>query len=188
MALLIPEARPVPARLAVVPDLPDVPRPLVRRAGAEDRAELVRFLGDLSPSSAEHRFLTAIGGRVPAAVLDRLLSGGPGGGALVAYLDGRLVGHALWARSRASSPTAEIALVVADAYQRQGIGSTLLDAMRPQMISGGVERVQVVTGAGNRPVLGMVARRQPGAKAERDGAMLTFDLPVSVSTSRGRGR
>src|SRR5688500_3713461 len=151
MALLIPEARPIPWPMAV-PEPPEAPRPLVRRACPDDRTELVRFVRDLSPSSAEHRFLTAMGGRVSAPVLERLLTGGPGGGALVAYVDGRLVGHALWARARAASPTAEIALVVADAYQRQGIGSTLLDAMRPQMIGNGVERVQVVTGAGNRQI------------------------------------
>ncbi len=185
MALLIPEARPVRLRMPA----PEPLQPLVRQAQPSDREELVRFVRELSPTSAQHRFLTGMGGRVPAAVVDRLLTGGEDGGALVAYVDGRLVAHALWARARAGSPVAEIALVVADACQRQGIGSLLLDALRQEMIRGGVQRIQVVTGAGNRPVLGMIARREPGAKAaERDGATLTFDLPVSVSTSRRWGR
>ena len=78
---------------------------------------------------------------------------------------------------------AEIALVVADAYQRQGIGSLLLDAVRVEMMCDGIERVQVVTGAANRPVLGMLAKQRPGVRpTERDGAVLTYDFAVTTMT------
>ena len=101
-------------------------------------------------------------------------------GALVAVVDGRLVGHGLWARACGpTQPVAEIALVVADAYQRQGIGSLLLEELRQELISHGVERVQVVTGAANRPVQGMLTKNRPGARpTDRDGAVLTYDLTV----------
>jgi len=172
MALLIPEAPTLRA--------PQKVRPRLRRAVAADRDDLIRFVEELSPSSSQHRFLTGMGGRVPRTLVEQLLSGGSGGGALVAHLDGRLVAHALWARSGAADkPTAEIALVVADAYQRQGIGSMLVDAVVVEMMCDGIERVQVVTGAGNRPVLGMLTKRRPGVKpTERDGAVVTYDLAV----------
>ncbi len=70
-------------------------------------------------------------------------------------------------------------MVVADAYQRQGIGSLLLDELRVAMICDGIERVQVVTGAGNRPVLGMLTKHRPGSRpSDRDGAVLTYELSV----------
>ena len=172
MALLTPEA----------PTLHDPwpVRPHLRRAMATDREALIRFVEDLSPSSSQHRFLTGMGGRVPRSLVEQLLSGGRGGGALVAHLDGLLVAHALWVRvGGAAEPAAEIALVVADAFQRQGIGSMLVDAMLVEMARDGIEWVQVVTGAGNRPVLGMLAKRRPGEKpTDRDGAVVTYDLAV----------
>jgi GNAT superfamily N-acetyltransferase len=154
--------------------------PCVRRARLSDRDELVRFVAGLSPSSTQHRFLTGLGGRLPLALVERMLTGGPGGGAFVVTIDGELVAHALWARAgKPDAPVAEIAMVVADAHPRRGIGSRLLEALRAELLQAGVERVQVVTGSGNRTVLGMIGRRRPGAKpVDRDGAALTFDLPV----------
>ncbi len=176
MALLIPEA---PASYDVLTAPPRAHLHL-RRTVAEDREDLIRFVAELSPASGQHRFLTGIGGRVPKQVLDQLLYGGRGGGAIVAVAGDRLVGHALWARAGGSDePVAEIAMVVADAYQRQGIGSLLLDEVRVAMMCDGIERVQVVTGAGNRPVLGMLTKHRPGARpTDRDGAVLTYDLSV----------
>ena len=95
-------------------------------------------------------------------------------------VSGRLVGHALWARSNGpEEPVAEIAMVVADAHQRQGVGSLLLDALLAEMRYDGIERVQVVTGAENRPVQAMPDRNRPGVKpSDRDGAVFTYELPV----------
>lgn len=172
MALLVPEAPASRAHQGV--------RPEVRRAAATDREALIRFVEELSPSSSQHRFLTGMGGRVPRALVEQLLFGGRGGGALVAVMADRLVAHALWARSNGpAEPVAEIALVVADAYQRQGIGSLLLDGLTAEMDCAGIERVQVVTGAGNRPVLGMLAKRRPGVSpTDRDGAVFTYEVGV----------
>jgi GNAT superfamily N-acetyltransferase len=173
MALLTPEAPTVYG--------PELAHPQLRRAEATDREDLIRFVEDLSPSSSQHRFLTGMGRRLPRAVLEQLLSGGRGGGAMVAVVAGRLVGHALWARPKGSDDrVAEIALVVADAYQRQGIGTLLLDAMRMEMMCEGIERLQVVTAAANRPVQGMLAKQRPGVRpTERDGAVLTYDFAMT---------
>lgn len=185
MAVLVTEAGPdvQPAGQRRDDRRPD--EPCVRRARLSDRDELVRFVAGLSSSSTQHRFLTGLGGRLPSALVQQMLTGGAGGGALVVLVDGELVGHALWARAgKPEDSAAEIAMVVADAHQRQGLGSRLLEAMRAELLCAGIERVQVVTGAGNRTVLAMIAHRRPGAKAvDRDGTALTFDLPVSAVTA-----
>ncbi len=172
MALLVPEA---PASIAPQ-GLPDV-----RRTVAGDREALVRFFEGLSPTASQRRFLTGMGGSMPRTLVDQLLVGGRGGGALVAVVPGRIVAHALWApTSGQAGPVAEIALVVADDCQRQGIGSLLLEALTAEMVYAGIERVQVVTGADNRPVLAMLRTRRPGVRPiERDGPVVTYELPVA---------
>lgn len=177
MALLTPEA---PTFATPTFAAPSRVRPHVRRAVPADREPLIRFVEDLSPSSSQHRFLTGMGGRVPGALVEQLLSGGRGGGALVAAVEGRIVGHGLWARSSGPrDPVAEVALVVADAYQRLGIGSMLVDAMLAEMTCHGIDRVQVLTGAGNRPVLAMLTKLRPGVKpTDRDGAVVTYEVAV----------
>ncbi len=152
----------------------------IRHAELADHDALAQFVRDLSPDSTHSRFLSGLGNRVPHSMLARLLTGGPGGGALVAVLDGQVVGHALWARSGAAdAPVAEIALVVADACQRRGIGSMLVDRVQAEMLGCGIERVQVVTSGANRAVLSMLASRSPDPHPiEVDGPTLTYELSL----------
>lgn len=177
MALLIPEARPL-ARTSAPGSNRD--QLTVRRAVPADHDELARFVRDLSPDSTHSRFLSGLGNRVPDSMVVRLLTGGPGGGALVAVVAGQVVGHALWARSGAAdAPVAEIALVVADAYQRRGIGSMLVDRVQAEMLGCGIERVQVVTSGANRPVLSMLARRNPDLRPIAfEGPTLTYEVTL----------
>ncbi len=180
MALLIPEAR---LRTRVEEPGSSRDRPTVRRAVPADQDDLAQFVRGLSPDSTHSRFLSGLGNRVPDSVVTRLLTGGPGGGALVAVLDGQVVGHALWARSGAAdAPVAEIALVVADAYQRHGIGSLLVDRVQAELAGSGIERVQVVTSGMNRPVLSMLARRDPDLRPiEFEGPTMTYELTLEES-------
>lgn len=177
MALLIPEHH---LRTSMTTPGPWSEQPWVRRTVLADRDELAQFVRDLSPSSTHSRFLTGLGNRVPNALVERMLTGGPGGGAMVAVLAGRLVAHALWARAGAAdAPVAEIALVVADAWQHRGIGSLLVDRAQAEMLACGIERVQVVTGGANRPVLKMLARRGPDLRPiEREGPTLTYEVAL----------
>jgi GNAT superfamily N-acetyltransferase len=71
---------------------------------------------------------------------------------------------------------AEIAVVVADSHQQQGIGGALIDGLVREVSQRGYERLQVVTGAHNRPVLRMVARRELVTPPRREGACLTYEL------------
>ncbi|MBJ7356498.1 GNAT family N-acetyltransferase [Nocardioides sp.] len=150
-----------------------------RRGTVRDRAALQALLSALSPESAYARFQTALGGGPPPAVVDALLPEGPRGEALLAWDDGDLVAHGLWVRW-GPPRVAEIALVVTDGYQRRGIGTQLADRLVAAAAARGVERIEVVSGSGNRAVARMVARRAPAAGRDRDGLTVSYsvDLPA----------
>ena len=141
----------------------------------------VVLLAGLSLASAYQRFLTGVGRRPPRSLVTRLLADGEHGSALVAELDGALVGHGHWAHARDRTsggvpPAAEIAVVVADRHQRQGIGGALIAGLVREISQLGYERLQVVTGTHNRTVLRMVARQRTAAPPRREGPCLTYEL------------
>ena len=153
----------------------------VRRATADDADGLGCLLAGLSVTSAYQRFLTGLGRPPPRSLVIRLLADGERGGALVAELDDGLVGHGHWVHARDHTPggppqAAEIAVVVADSHQQQGIGGALIDGLVSEVSQRGYERLQVVTGAHNRPVLRMVTRRKLATPPRREGACLTYEL------------
>jgi hypothetical protein len=93
----------------------------IRPATPLDREPLADFLAGLSEESAYQRFLTGRGGRPTSALLAGLLPEVPNAGALLGFVDGELVAHALWVAPR-TADVAELAIVVADRYQRRQPG------------------------------------------------------------------
>ena len=146
-----------------------------------DRPLLAALLGGLSPESAYARFLTGMASPPSARVLDALLPQPPTGRALLASLDGELVGHALWART--APTTAEIALVVADRHQRRGIGTALATAVTDDLTAHGLTGVEVFATTTNRAVVRMVANAAPDARRLLDGPTSTWSFPA-----RGRAQ
>lgn len=155
----------------------------IRPAVPADRAGVADLLRGLSAESAYRRFQTGLGPDPGPAILDALLPEDLQGGAVLAYVGRSLVGHGVWRRAGAT-PVAEIGLVVADAYQGQGIGTALATALLDDLADQGVERVEVFTGASNRAVIRMVTRFSPDAASERDGATVTYRFPTMVSATR----
>jgi GNAT superfamily N-acetyltransferase len=154
-----------------------VAEPLIRAAGPGDQALLGDFLAGLSPASTYARFLTGLSGVPSPKVLSALLPERPRGGALLGFLGGELVGHALWVRL--SDPSvAEIAVVVGDRHQRRGIGTTLAAAVAEDLVAHGVSDVEVFSVSDNRAVARMVARAAPDARRELDGPMSTSTFPA----------
>lgn len=149
-----------------------------RPATATDAPALTGLLAALSPDSAYLRFQTSIGPAPSPSLVRALLPDGVRGAALLGYVGDELVAHGMWVRV-GPTRTAEIALVVADGHQQEGIGSALATALLDDLAARGLERVEVYAGAGNRAVARMLARSAPEAARERDGATVSYSFAVS---------
>jgi acetyltransferase len=154
-----------------------VSRLRIRPAGGRAHARGAALLRELSEESAYRRFQTGIGREPAQALVDALLPDGLRGAAVLGFLGGRLVAHGLWVRVGAA-PAAEIALLVADAQQGQGIGTEIAAALIADLAARGVEQIEVFASATNEAVIRMVARQAPGAVRERDGATVTYSFPT----------
>ena len=150
-----------------------VAEPSISVAGPGDAEVLSAFLTRLSPASFHQRFLTGPSPTPSRRLLAALLPEPPKGRALLAWLDGELVGHALWVRL-GERPAAEIALVVSDQHQRRGIGTALALAVTADLVAHGVEDIEVFSSSGNRAVARMVTRAAPDARRELDGPTTTY--------------
>lgn len=148
-----------------------------RRGSPGDGSALERLLKSLSPDSAYARFQAPLGSYPPPALVDALLPAGLGGGAVLAWDGGTLVGHGLWVRL-GPSRVAEIALVVTDSHQGRGIGTALAGLLVEAATARGIDRFEVYSEARNRAVERMVARGAPGAERERDGFTVTYSFAV----------
>lgn len=149
-----------------------------RPATTADTEALTTLLAGLSPDSAYLRFQTAIGPTPSPATVRALLPDGVRGCALLGFLGDDLVAHGVWVRV-GPTRSAEIALVVADGHQQQGIGSALATALLDDLAARGIERVEVYSGAGNRAVARMMASAAPDSPPERDGATVSYSFAVS---------
>jgi GNAT superfamily N-acetyltransferase len=84
----------------------------------------------------------------------------------------------MWAPDRSgasgnASPTAEIGIVVADAYQGQGIGSRLVDDLVGWVACRGLTEVQAVVSVENQVVRRMITGRVSDVRYTRDGPLIT---------------
>ena len=149
----------------------------IRHAVPADRAGVVDLLRGLSPESAYRRFQTVLGHGPGEAMLDALLPTGPAGGAVLAFVGAALAGHGVWHRTVGSS-VAEIGVVVADAHQRQGIGSALAEVLVSEVVARGFEQVEVFATATNEPVMRMVTRQARDAVREYDRGTVTYRFPA----------
>ena len=97
----------------------------VRRATARDRTELAAMFARCTPQTRYRRFHGPVAA-FPERYLAEALAGDPVHFALVAVADGGRVAALASCRTTASG-TAELGVLVADPWQRLGIGGILLD-------------------------------------------------------------
>lgn len=130
---------------------------VLARLEPTDREPLCRFFYRLSPESLYRRFQVPIH-RPDQVPVDRLLSiDRVNREAVASVVDGQIVGVARFSRL-AGSDVAEIAVVVADAWQGQGIGTRLLAALRECATRAGIRRFVMVFQADNGKFLSLARR------------------------------
>jgi acetate---CoA ligase (ADP-forming) len=153
----------------------------VRPIRPEDGPLLVEFFEHLGPESRYFRFFRIKESLEPKEVefftnvdySDRM--------ALIAVLDGRMIGLASYDREHDEEGTAEVAFAVADEHQGRGIGTQLLQLLTNHARSQGVQRFEAFVLPENRQMMRLF--RNSGYELTRtiDEGVYTVDFPVSES-------
>lgn len=172
-------------------------RSVIRAAGAAaairpvspaDEAGLSDFFAALSVESRYLRFFAPV---TPSCGLLDLMAGKPAHvDAIIAVADGVIVGHAMAADRPAPGDSGtpgrpggtrvtDVGVVVADAWQRRGVGAALMRALIGRAQARGVAALAMDVLPGNRRVLAMIAGHWPEAAIGRsaDGVDIRVPLP-----------
>jgi RimJ/RimL family protein N-acetyltransferase len=165
----------------------DGSRILLRRITPADADSLAQVYERLSPKSRERRFTSA-----PAHLSTEDLQyltdvDGRRHDALVA-LDvetGELVGEARYVRERDRPDIGEVAVLVADEWQRRGIATALLTELTKRARRQGLRRYRALVATDNHVVLEALASRGSEATGTEAGqAMLEFEFPAEGLSER----
>ena len=158
----------------------------VRATEPGDAAGLGDFLRALSPQSRALRFCGGVSDAALPREASRLVaaSGEVVGLVATAGSAGRIVGHAMFAELGHAS--AEVALVVSDEYQGQGLGTILLGQLAQIAAARGVTTFTADVLASNRPMLGVF--QESGfpvtVTSEHSDARVEFPTEVTGETLR----
>lgn len=142
-----------------------------------DESALRQFVLDLSPASRYARFMAALR-ELPAHMLDRFLHPIPGREAVLVARSTRddIIGLAQYVADE-SGGGCEVALVVSDAWQRQGLGTEMLDALANVASDNGIANFHADVLADNYPMRALA--RKVGCNVR-----LSRETPFIVEISR----
>jgi ribosomal protein S18 acetylase RimI-like enzyme len=151
----------------------------IRPVHPEDLAELGGFFAGLSVESRYLRFFAPV---IPAHGLLDLLAGRHARvDAVVAVANGVIVGHAMAADARDGRAT-DIGVVVADAWQRRGVGAALMRALVARAQARGVTSLAMDVLPGNRRVLAMILAHWPDAAVGQNPDSVDIRVPLPIET------
>ena len=153
--------------------------PRIRMLTPDDRAALAALPARMSPRTSYARFHGVVGALTTPA-LDRLLDLEQGRHeAVIAETDEGIVAVARYVRDTPASESAEAAIVVADAWQRAGIGRTLMRELMSAASQAGIHRFRATMMLENQPVRQFVTALAPTAHGRIvDGKLVVIiDLP-----------
>jgi GNAT superfamily N-acetyltransferase len=137
----------------------------------------------LSAASLSNRFLAGTGGRLPGVYL-RHVAAGPRlvWDAHVAAVPGHLIGWAEFGRLPDDPEEADLAVLVADPWQRQGVATTLIRAMLPYCLDAGVRRLRADVLPGNRAARGLLRSLfAPGLTAGFVDGVVHYELSLEAA-------
>ena len=150
------------------------------RLESSDGMELRRFFYRLSPETIYRRFHSPLA-RPEQAQPKRLLDiDHHDREAVVAVLDGEIIGVARYAR-RSGTHMAEVAVVVADDCQRQGLATRMLGALSELARTAGIRQFSVSMQADNRAALRLLRRFHPDAELTHSQGIYEATVPVARS-------
>jgi GNAT superfamily N-acetyltransferase len=173
-----------PARAAVT----------IRPPDPADLAALTGFFAGLSTRTRVQRFFAPL--RPTPALVRRACQASHGDVLLATHAD-VIIGHAMAADRAADRAAAgaadratgrgesltEIGVVVADAWQGQGVGSALIRTLVRRAQARGVTSLSMDVLPGNQQVLAMIAGHWTAARTERSADCLTIQVGLPVQQS-----
>jgi RimJ/RimL family protein N-acetyltransferase len=151
----------------------------VRPIDRGDKKLLARGLAELSPESAYRRFMTSTP-KLTDRQLEHLTAVDHDHQEALLAIDpgsGELIGVARYARDDDDPSRAEIALVVADAWQRRGVATLLSERLLERARTAGITTFQATVLTDNVPVLAMLGR-DGWQMTERDSGVV--ELAISL--------
>jgi len=153
-------------------------RPGLASLDPSDTGLAVRLFHRLSPQSVYRRFHSPV---VRAEYFTSLLLrlDHHDREAVAAVEDGELVGVAQYSR-RAGSVHADLAIVVADAWQRQGLGTRLVAALAERAKAEGITGFSVDVQGDNFGVLKLLKRVAPGIRLAFSGGVGEGVMPLAA--------
>jgi GNAT superfamily N-acetyltransferase len=151
----------------------------VRAVTPDDSAAVRDFLAGLSLDSAYRRFFTGLGSPSSTLVRHLVEVDHDRREAILAVHEDEVVGLADCTRL-ADGVTVELGVVVADRWQRRGLGPRLARSVLDLATARGARLVRIHALAGNDRVARLVRRTWPGAVPTRDGPVLAWDLALPV--------
>jgi acetyltransferase len=153
---------------------------VARSAKRADGEAVQQFVRELSPLARRRRFFGALSELSPAQ-LDRLTGAqNPRDLSLVALSahagEPRIVAMAQYATDDPGA--AEFAVVVADAWQRQGLGTRLLELLLGRAAEAGVQVMNGFVLSENGPMLALAARFGFTSAEDRDPDLVRLERPL----------
>ena len=128
----------------------------------DDRDLVAGFFAALSPASRYRRFLQPVE-RLSEGMLQHLLAvDGCRHTAVVATIDEECVGIARYVALSGEPGVAEVAVTIADRYQRRGIGRLLVEALRAPAAGAGIHTFVYLVHPDNRSARSVGAGRCSG--------------------------
>ena len=151
---------------------------VLARLERSDGELLRRLFYRLSPETIYRRFLSPIA-RPDQARPERLLDlDHRDREAVAAVVDGEIVGVARYFRLP-DLAAAEVAVVVADAWQGQGLATRMLSSLAELARTAGIDRFTVTLQADNRPALGLLRRFNSSARLAHSRGIYETSIPLS---------
>lgn len=151
----------------------------------DDGARFCRLWPRLSRQTVYRRFHAPVN-RFPAETVRRLLTVDHDlREAVVAVVGGEVVGVARYDRPVDDPSTAEVAIVVEDAWQGAGVGRQLVTELTALAARRGVTTVTATVQADNGPALGLARRLLPEPTVTPEGDVLAIRSPLGAAEPAG---
>jgi Acetyltransferase (GNAT) family len=158
---------------------------LLRPAGPADSADIREFVCGLSPRTQRLRFFACVA--PPSTGLLRALCGTSGRADILVVTDsdGTIIAHGMAADAPAHDGLeSSIGLVVADDWQRRGVGTRIMAALIRRAARRGVGSLVLEVLPDNHVMLGIIGRRWPDAPVDRAPDALVFRPAISAGAGQ----